>query len=115
MTRRWPAGRFWRAKGDCVRLADLSRARLAPPQQLSPAERRQYKRSYFALISSSFVSNTGNAFSNLAIPLFVLATTGSATRTGIVAFVNYAPPVIAAIFGGALVDRIGRRKTPATR
>ena len=76
--------------------------------------RRHYRRSYFALISSSFVSNTGNAFSNLAIPLFVLATTGSATRTGIVAFVNYAPPVIAAVFGGALVDRIGRRRTLMT-
>jgi MFS family permease len=66
------------------------------------------------LISSSFVSNTGNAFSNLAIPLYVLATTGSATRTGVVAFVNYTPPVIAAIFGGALVDRIGRRRTLMT-
>jgi MFS family permease len=114
LTRTGTAGRFWRAKGDRVRLADLSTARVAPPQQLSPARRRRYKRSYFALISSSFVSNTGNAFSNLAIPLFVLATTGSATRTGIVAFVNYAPPVIAAIFGGALVDRIGRRKTLMT-
>jgi MFS family permease len=80
----------------------------------NPAIRRQHKRSYFALISSSFVSNTGNAFSNLAIPLFVLATTGSVTRTGIVAFVNYVPPVVAAIFGGALVDRIGRRKTLMT-
>ena len=78
------------------------------------AAHRRYRRSYFALISSSFVSNTGNAFSNLAIPLFVLATTGSATRTGIVAFVNYAPPVIAAVFGGALVDRIGRRRTLMT-
>jgi MFS family permease len=76
--------------------------------------RRRHRRSYFALISSSFVSNTGNAFANLAIPLYVLATTGSATRTGIVAFVNYTPPVIAAIFGGALVDRIGRRRTLMT-
>ena len=76
--------------------------------------RQRYRRSYFALISSSFVSNTGNAFTNLAIPLFVLATTGSATRTGVVAFVNYTPPIIAAIFGGALVDRIGRRRTLMT-
>ena len=42
---------------------------------MAAAERRRYRQSYFALISSSFVSNTGNAFSNLAIPLFVLATT----------------------------------------
>ena len=82
-----------------------------PQQRIDREQRRNYRRSYFALLGSSLVSNTGNAFSNLAIPLFVLATTGSATRTGIVAFVNYAPPVVAAIFGGALVDRIGRRRT----
>lgn len=78
---------------------------------MSQEQRRVFRRSYFALLGSSFVSNLGNSFSNLAIPLFVLATTGSATRTGIVAFVNYAPPVVAAIFGGALVDRIGRKRT----
>jgi MFS family permease len=83
-------------------------------RQYSRQQRQQFRKSYFALISSSFVSNTGNSFSNLAIPLYVLATTGSATRTGIVAFVNYFPPVIAAIFGGALVDRIGRRRTLMT-
>lgn len=82
-----------------------------PEERIDSEQRRAYRRSYFALIGSSFVSNTGNAFSNLAIPLFVLATTGSATLTGIVAVVNYAPPVVAAIFGGALVDRIGRRRT----
>ena len=95
-------------------MTDVSTSLPAGGAQISSAQRRRHKRSYFALICSSFVSNTGNAFSNLAIPLFVLATTGSATRTGIVAFVNYAPPIVAAIFGGALVDRIGRRKTLMT-
>ncbi|MDQ2681951.1 MAG: MFS transporter, partial [Chloroflexota bacterium] len=73
--------------------------------------RRRNLRSYFGLIGSSFVSNTGNAFSNLAIPLYVLETTGSASQTGIIAVANYVPPIVASIFGGALVDRIGRRRT----
>ena len=74
-------------------------------------DRARYKRSYFGLIGSSFISNGGNAFTNLAIPLYVLQTTGSAAQTGIVAVVNYAPPIVSSIFGGALVDRIGRRRT----
>ena len=69
-------------------MTDAARALDPANRTFTREQRRQFKRSYFALISSSFVSNTGNAFSNLAIPLYVLATTGSATRTGIVALVN---------------------------
>lgn len=80
------------------------------PQMRPPTERRAARRSYAALIGSSFVSNTGNAFANLAIPLFVLKTTGSATQTGVVAVVNFVPPFLTSIFGGALVDRVGRKR-----
>lgn len=79
--------------------------------ELSSRQRRRAQRTYIGLIASSFVSNTGNAFSNLAIPLYVLATTGSASKTGVIAVANYAPPILASVFGGALVDRIGRRRT----
>ncbi|HQY30288.1 MAG TPA: MFS transporter [Thermomicrobiales bacterium] len=71
---------------------------------------RANRRSYAGLIGSSFISNGGNAFSELAIPLFVLETTGSAAQTGITAVAAFAPPFITSIFGGALVDRVGRRK-----
>lgn len=68
------------------------------------------RRAFFALLATSFLSIAGNAFTLLAIPLYVLATTGSATKTGIVAFVNTAPPIVSAILGGAVIDRIGRRR-----
>lgn len=68
------------------------------------------RRSFFALMVSSFLAIGGNAFTMLAIPLYVLATTGSATKTGIVAFVNTAPPIVSAILGGAIIDRIGRKR-----
>ena len=47
----------------------------------------------------------------VAIPLFVLETTGSASRTGVTMFFTFLPTVIAGLFGGALVDRLGFRRT----
>lgn len=41
----------------------------------------------------------------------MLAETGSASKTGVIAVANYVPPIIASVFGGAMVDRIGRRRT----
>jgi MFS family permease len=46
----------------------------------------------------------------IAIPWFVLETTNSAARTGITAFFTTLPAVLAAFFGGALVDRLGFKR-----
>jgi len=45
----------------------------------------------------------------VAIPWFVLVTTGSASKTGIIAFFTVLPTVLASFFGGTLVDRVGFR------
>ena len=50
---------------------------------------------------------TGNQLTLLAIPWFVLATTGSAAQTGITAFFTLLPTVLSTFFGGAFIDRIG--------
>ncbi|MEU3984662.1 MFS transporter [Streptomyces sp. NPDC026672] len=55
------------------------------------------------------VSLTGTRVSAVALPWFVLVTTGSATRTGLVAFCEMAPYVLAKALTGPLVDRIGPR------
>jgi MFS family permease len=47
----------------------------------------------------------------LAVPWFVLQTTGSPAKTGIVAFVLFLPAVVSGVLGGALVDRLGFRRT----
>jgi MFS family permease len=52
---------------------------------------------------------TGNAMTLVAIPWFVIETTGSAGKTGLVAFFTLVPAVLAGFFGGALVDRLGFR------
>jgi len=53
----------------------------------------------------------GNVFTTIAIPWFVLQTTGSATQTGITGFFTILPVVLAGFFGGTLIDRLGYKPT----
>ncbi len=46
----------------------------------------------------------------VAIPWFVLQTTGSASKTGIVAAMTALPTIIAGVFGGTIIDRTGFRR-----
>ncbi len=62
-----------------------------------------------ALIAANAVSLIGNVMATVAIPWFVLVTTGSAARTGIAAFFTTLPLAVGAVFGGVIADRIGRR------
>jgi MFS family permease len=65
----------------------------------------------YALYAADVISLTGNAVAQLAIPWYVLVTTGSATLTGLAVFFNFLPIVLAALFGGVIVDRLGFRTT----
>jgi MFS family permease len=47
----------------------------------------------------------------VALPWFVLETTGSAGRTGLATAVHSIPMVLTGIFGGVIVDRLGFRRT----
>ena len=53
----------------------------------------------------------GNVFTTIAIPWFVLQTTGSATQTGITGFFTILPVVLAGFFGGTMIDRLGYKPT----
>lgn len=63
-----------------------------------------------ALLAANAVSMVGNNLGAVAVPWFVLETTGSAARTGVVAFATVLPTVAAAVAGGALADRFGNRR-----
>lgn len=65
----------------------------------------------YSLFAAEAVSLVGNVFSAIAIPWFVLQTTGSATQTGITGFFTILPVVIAGFFGGTLIDRLGYKRT----
>jgi MFS family permease len=62
------------------------------------------------LLGASGVSLVGSRLSVIALPLFVLVTTGSATRTGLVAFAEMTPLVLAQGLAGPLTDRVGPRR-----
>lgn len=61
------------------------------------------------LLVALAVSQTGTRISAVALPWFVLVTTGSATLTGLVAFCEMTPYVLVKALAGPLVDRTGPR------
>lgn len=65
---------------------------------------------FYALILANAVSAVGDILTFLAVPWFVLQTTGSATQTGITAFFSTASVGVSAFLGSALVDRIGYKR-----
>jgi len=79
---------------------------------LPPAQTRARN---FIPIYSLFIANAisliGNVFTMIAIPWFVLQTTGSATQTGITGFFTILPVILAGFFGGTLIDRLGFKRT----
>ncbi|MEV4570086.1 MFS transporter [Nonomuraea sp. NPDC049419] len=69
------------------------------------------RRPFITFLAANALSVTGNMLSILAVPWFVLETTGSAVLTGLASFATTFPIVISAAFGGTLVDRFGYRLT----
>lgn len=65
----------------------------------------------YALFAANAISMAGNVLTTLAIPWFVLQTTGSAAKTGITGFFTILPVVLAGLLGGALIDRLGYKRT----
>ena len=68
-------------------------------------------RSLAALIVAEIVSSLGSRITFLALPWFVLVTTGSAAKMGIVLAVELAPVALLGIPSGAVVARLGARRT----
>jgi MFS family permease len=69
------------------------------------------RRPLLALLAAHAVSSTGNVLTVVALPLYVLMTTGSAAQTGVTGFFATLPIVLGGTFGGVLVDRLGYRRS----
>lgn len=67
-------------------------------------------RAYGALAAADGISRLGDVMTAVVIPWFVLETTGSAGRTGIVVFAAAVAVVISLFLGGTVVDRLGFRR-----
>lgn len=68
------------------------------------------RRGFAGLLAAEGVSFVGTRMSFVALPWFVLVTSGSAARTGVVAFAEMLPYVLVCAFGGPLLDRLGHRR-----
>ena len=64
----------------------------------------------YGWLTAEAISLTGTRISMIALPWFVLTTTGSATRTGLVALAEMTPMVILKVLGGPIIDRLGARR-----
>jgi MFS family permease len=64
-----------------------------------------------ALLGANTVSCIGNFMTLVALPWFVLETTGSAAKTGLAAMAVALPQVLAGFFAGSLIDRLGYKRT----
>ncbi|MDQ1022247.1 hypothetical protein QFZ43_008796 [Streptomyces afghaniensis] len=60
--------------------------------------------------AANLVSIAGNCLTYMGVPWFVLQSTGSAARAGLVAFCTLLPAVLAALVTGPVIDRMGRRR-----
>ncbi|HEX5167182.1 MAG TPA: MFS transporter [Thermomicrobiales bacterium] len=65
----------------------------------------------YGLLTANLISRVGNNLTNIAIPWFVLATTGSAAKTGLVAAAGILPIIVTGVLGGPLIDRLGYKRT----
>jgi MFS family permease len=78
-------------------------------QTLTAASPRQ-RLPLTGLLAANAISLLGSALTAVALPWFVLQTTGSASRTGLTAAAAVLPAFAAGVFGGVLVDRAGFKR-----
>ncbi|MFF4450286.1 MFS transporter [Streptomyces sp. NPDC001502] len=76
--------------------------------------RRTDKRPLIGVLAANTISISGSSLTLIGVPFFVLHTTGSAGRAGVVAFCATLPVIVAALVGGPVIDRIGRRRVSVT-
>jgi MFS family permease len=72
------------------------------------------RRPLYGWLVSEAVSITGTRVSMIALPWFVLTSTGSPTKTGLVALAEMLPMVLLKVLGGPVIDRVGARRVSIT-
>jgi MFS family permease len=71
-------------------------------------------RGLIGVLSADFAALSANRLLSIAVPWFVLTTTGSAAKTGLIAFCQITPFVVAQALAGPLIDRLGPRRISIT-
>lgn len=68
----------------------------------------------FGYLTAEAISLTGTRLSAIALPWFVLVETGSAAKTGLVAFCEMTPYIVVKLLGGPVIDKVGARRISVT-
>src|SRR3954454_12064927 len=68
------------------------------------------RRPLYGWLGAEGVSLIGTRVSMIALPFFVLTTTGSPEKTGLVAVAEMLPLVVLKVLGGPVIDRGGARR-----
>ena len=76
------------------------------PKPLAPLRHRRFALMWFG----AFISNIGIWMETVGVGILVTETTGKATWTGIVAAAGFVPAAVLGPIGGALADRLERKK-----
>src|SRR4051794_27869912 len=74
----------------------------------------QGRRPLYGWLAAEGVSLVGTRVSMVALPFFVLTTTGSPEKTGLVAVAEMLPLVVLKVLGGPVIDRVGARRVAIT-
>src|SRR5680860_862582 len=86
---------------------------IRPIERNQPLGTKTFRDGQWAVATFLFgngISLIGNALMMVALPWFVLETTGSAGRTGLIGMMSALPALASGILGGVVVDRLGGRR-----
>jgi MFS family permease len=72
------------------------------------------RRPLYGWLGAEGISLMGTRVSMIALPFFVLTTTGSPEKTGLVALAEMLPLVVLKVLGGPIIDRVGARRVAIT-
>jgi MFS family permease len=72
------------------------------------------RRPLYGWLGAEGISLIGTRVSMIALPFFVLTTTGSPEKTGLVALAEMLPLVVLKVLGGPIIDRVGARRVAIT-
>jgi MFS family permease len=81
----------------------------APASDAAPAPSLWRNRDYMYVWTGDAISTLGSTLSEIAFPLLVLYSTGSAGQAGLVVAAQSIGNVLTMIWGGALADRVSRK------
>lgn len=87
---------------------------LSAPRGTDLAESCWRNRPYLSLLAGQFVSLLGSQFTFVALPWFVLSTTGSAARMTLVLVAETIPLAVLGAPAGAIVDRVNLKRLMVT-